>query len=105
MLDDLGKRAQPDTWRDRAALAFDGISDELRQSALNGPVRAKWLSHSGLTRLQGDHAGRVQSFEAELRDFNVKDDHVHLLVRCPPKVQLSKLVNSCKDVVKQYIEQ
>jgi putative transposase len=37
-------------------------------------------------------------FEAELTEFNGEDDHVHLLVRYPPKVALSKLVNSLKGV-------
>lgn len=37
-------------------------------------------------------------FEVELREFNGEDDHVHLLVRCPPKVALSGLVNSLKGV-------
>jgi putative transposase len=35
-------------------------------------------------------------FEAELKQFNGEQDHVHLLVHYPPKVQLSKLVNSLK---------
>lgn len=35
-------------------------------------------------------------FEAELAEFNGEEDHVHLLVRYPPKVSVSKLVNSLK---------
>jgi REP-associated tyrosine transposase len=37
-------------------------------------------------------------FEAELIEFNGEHDHVHLLVHYPPKVALSKLVNSLKGV-------
>lgn len=37
-------------------------------------------------------------FEAKLVEFNGEDDHVHLLVEYPPKVALSKLVNSLKGV-------
>ncbi|MFF5212868.1 IS200/IS605 family transposase [Streptosporangium sp. NPDC000396] len=37
-------------------------------------------------------------FEAELREFNGEDGHVHLLVCYPPKVALSRLVNSLKGV-------
>ncbi len=44
-------------------------------------------------------------FEAELRGFNGEDDHVHLLVRYPPKVQLSKLVNSLKGVSSRRMRQ
>jgi putative transposase len=39
-----------------------------------------------------------EDFEAELREFNGEDDHVHLLVHYPPKVAVSKLVNSLKGV-------
>ena len=37
-------------------------------------------------------------FEVELVEFNGESDHVHLLVNYPPKVQLSKLINSLKGV-------
>jgi len=39
-----------------------------------------------------------EDFEAELREFNGGDDHVHLLVHYPPKVAVAKLVNSLKGV-------
>lgn len=46
-------------------------------------------------------------FEVELEEFNGEDDHVHLLVAYPPKVNIAKLVNSLKGVssrclAKQY---
>ena len=37
-------------------------------------------------------------FGAELIEFDGEDDHVHLLVNYPPKVAVSKLVNSLKGV-------
>ncbi|MEU9885010.1 IS200/IS605 family transposase [Sphaerisporangium sp. NPDC051011] len=37
-------------------------------------------------------------FEVELGEFNGEHDHVHLLIHHPPKVALSKLVNSLKGV-------
>jgi len=37
-------------------------------------------------------------FEATLEEFNGEKDHVHLLVNYPPKVAVSKLVNSLKGV-------
>ncbi|MEU9833378.1 IS200/IS605 family transposase [Streptosporangium sp. NPDC048047] len=37
-------------------------------------------------------------FEVELREFNGDDGHVRLLVHYPPKVALSRLVNSLKGV-------
>lgn len=37
-------------------------------------------------------------FEAGLKQFTGEQDHVHLLVHYPPKVQLSKLIDSLKGV-------
>ena len=39
-----------------------------------------------------------EDFEARLIEFDGEEDHVHLLVQYPPKVQLSKRVNSLKGV-------
>lgn len=39
-----------------------------------------------------------RDFGAELVECSGEDDHVHLLVTYPPKVSLSKLVNSLKGV-------
>ena len=39
-----------------------------------------------------------EDFEAELIEFNGEDDHVHLLVNYPPKISVSKIVNSLKGV-------
>lgn len=42
-------------------------------------------------------------FEAELVEFDGEGDHVHLLVNYPPKVAVSKLVNSLKGVSSRMI--
>ena len=39
-----------------------------------------------------------KDFNATLVEFDGEDDHVHLLVHYPPKVPISKLVNSLKGV-------
>ena len=39
-----------------------------------------------------------EDFGCELVEFNGEEDHVHLLIRFPPTVQLSRLVNSLKGV-------
>lgn len=44
-------------------------------------------------------------FEVELREFNGEQDHVHLLVHYPPKIALSKLVNSLKGVSSRLLRQ
>lgn len=42
-------------------------------------------------------------FEAELVEFNGKDEHVHLLINYPPKVAVSNLVNSLKGVSSRHL--
>lgn len=44
-------------------------------------------------------------FETQLVEFNGETNHVHLLVNFPPKVALSKLVNSLKGVSSRRIRQ
>ncbi|SUJ10230.1 IS200/IS605 family transposase [Shewanella morhuae] len=48
--------------------------------------------------LQQIFEGVCAEFETNLIEFNGDGDHVHLLVEYPPKVALSKLVNSLKGV-------
>lgn len=56
------------------------------------------LSDLAIRDLAAIFAKVCSDFEAELVECNGEDDHVHLLVNYPPKVQLSKLVNSLKGV-------
>lgn len=42
-------------------------------------------------------------FESELVEFEGECDHVHLLLNFPPKVAISKLVNSLKGVSSRYL--
>jgi len=59
------------------------------------------------------HLGRTQEvmrdvcagFGAQLAEFNGEANHVHLLVNFPPKVALSKLVNSLKGVSSRRMRQ
>ncbi|SCE94068.1 Transposase IS200 like [Micromonospora viridifaciens] len=44
-----------------------------------------------------------EQFECELVEFNGKDNHIHLQVNFPPKVALTKLVNSLKGVSSRYL--
>jgi len=39
-----------------------------------------------------------KDFEVDLVEFNGEQDHIHLLIEYPAKVQLSKLINSLKGV-------
>jgi putative transposase len=47
----------------------------------------------------------VRGLRAELKEFNGERDPVHLLVHYPPKVAVSKLVNSLKGVSARRIRQ
>jgi putative transposase len=44
-------------------------------------------------------------YEAELVEFDGEKDHVHLLINYPPKVAVSKLVNSLKGVSSRKLRQ
>ncbi|WP_406114278.1 IS200/IS605 family transposase [Kitasatospora purpeofusca] len=56
-----------------------------------------------LTRCEAIMRGAGESFGAELREFNGEGDHVHLLVHYPPKISVSKLVNSLKGFSSRYL--
>ncbi|MFD9401531.1 IS200/IS605 family transposase [Streptomyces sp. NPDC060011] len=45
------------------------------------------------------------NFECDLVEFNGEYNHVHLLVNFPPKVAVSKLVNSLKGVSSRRLRQ
>ena len=46
-----------------------------------------------------------RDFECELVEFNGESEHVHLLVNFPPKVAISRLVNSLKGVSSRRLRQ
>ncbi|HEX5495001.1 MAG TPA: IS200/IS605 family transposase [Mycobacteriales bacterium] len=58
-----------------------------------------------LQRLEEIMRDVCANFEVELREFNGEANYVHLLVNFPPKVALSRLVNSLKGVTSRRIRQ
>lgn len=56
-----------------------------------------------LTRCHEIMADVCDSFDVTLVEFNGEADHIHLLVEFPPKVALSKLINSLKGVSSRYL--
>lgn len=60
--------------------------------------RGKVFSGEHLQTLEKIFRKVCDDFEVSLDECNGEIDHVHLLVSYPPKVQLSKLVNSLKGV-------
>lgn len=63
------------------------------------------LTGQMLDHLAPVFAAVCSDFAAELVAFEGDDDHVHLLIEYPPKVQLSKLVNSLKGVSSRRLRQ
>ncbi|MFE0385104.1 IS200/IS605 family transposase [Streptomyces bungoensis] len=58
-----------------------------------------------LTRCEDIMRAVCEDFEAELVEFNGEANHVHLLVNFPPKVAVSRLVNSLKGVSSRRLRQ
>ncbi len=58
-----------------------------------------------LERLEEVFRSVCSDFECELVEFNGESEHVHLLVNFPPKVALSRLVNSLKGVSSRRLRQ
>ena len=60
--------------------------------------RGKIFSDTHLQTLEKIGRNVCSEFDVELEQFNGEQDHVHLLVNYPPKVSVSKRVNSLKGV-------
>ena len=67
--------------------------------------RGKVFTKEILDDMRGIFESVCTDFEAQLVEFEGEDDHVHLLVNYPPKVSISKLVNSLKGVSSRMIRQ
>jgi len=65
--------------------------------------RKKVFTQEILEDLKEVFATVCANFEAELKEFNGESDHVQLLINYPPKVSVSRLVNSLKGVSARMI--
>lgn len=65
--------------------------------------RHEVFTNEHLRRLKDIFTEVCKDFESELVEFNGETEHVHLLVTFPPKVAVSKLVNSLKGVSSRYM--
>ena len=65
--------------------------------------RRKVFTKEVLDDMRGIFESVCTDFEAQLVEFDGENDHVHLLVHYPPKVSISKLVNSLKGVSSRMI--
>jgi putative transposase len=67
--------------------------------------RNKVFTKKMLERMKTIFSDICERFEASLQEFDGEHDHVHLMIHYPPKVELSKLVNSLKGVSSRYLRQ
>ncbi|MET9240899.1 IS200/IS605 family transposase [Nonomuraea sp. NPDC003709] len=67
--------------------------------------RHKVFTDTHLNRMEEIMRDVCADFETELREFNGENNHVHLLVNFPPKIALSRLVNSLKGVSSRRMRQ
>lgn len=58
--------------------------------------RRKVFTDRHLTRMEDIMRAVCRDFDTDLVEYNGQNNHVHLLVNFPPKLALSKLVNSLK---------
>lgn len=65
--------------------------------------RRKVFTEHVLSDLRLIFSNICNDFEAQLVECDGEGDHVHLLVKYPPKVPVSKLVNSLKGVSSRLI--
>jgi putative transposase len=65
--------------------------------------RRKAITKEMLERLWAIFQETLEKWHSELIEFNGEEDHIHLLFRTNPTVQLSKLVNNLKTVSSRLI--
>ena len=79
------------------------VSDLKAHLVLTTKYRRKVLSAQILETLKDNVARTLGKWGCEMLEFNGESDHVHLLFRYYPSVQLSKLVNNLKTVSSRKI--
>lgn len=67
--------------------------------------RRNVLSALAVSELVGIFQNICEKYEAELIECDGEDDHVHLLVHYPPKLQLSRLVQNLKGASSRYLRE
>ena len=67
--------------------------------------RRKIFSKKLLKKLYGIFSSVCNDFESNLEEFDGERNHVHLLITYPPKISISKLVNSLKGVSSRRLRQ
>jgi len=65
--------------------------------------RREALSDQALCIIEESCRKVCRDFESDMLEFNGENDHVHLLISYPPKVAISRLVNSLKGVSSRHV--
>ena len=65
--------------------------------------RRKVFTQVALSAMRDIFEDVCRNFEADLVEFDGEEDHVHLRVHYPPKVTVSRLVNSLKGVSSRHL--
>lgn len=79
------------------------VSNLKAHLVLTTKYRRKVITAAMLKRLGEIFNDLCQKWGCEVMEFNGEEDHVHLLFRYYPQVQLSKFVNNLKTVSSLYI--
>lgn len=79
------------------------VSDLKAHLVLTVKYRRKALTAEMLQHLKATACRTLSKWECELIEFNGETDHVHILFRYYPQVQLSKLVNNLKTVTSRLL--
>lgn len=66
--------------------------------------RRKVFNKTILSSLEKIFSDVCKDFESKLVEFDGERDHVHLLINYPPKITISKLVNSLKGVSSRLLK-
>jgi len=67
--------------------------------------RKKVLNKEVLQDMKNIFKKIADEHQVILKEFNGEEDHIHMLIHYPPKVSLSKLVNSLKGVSSRRLRQ
>ena len=66
--------------------------------------RRKVFNKTLLSDLKRIFSDVCEDFESQLIEFDGEKDHIHLLIHYPPKIAVSKLVNSLKGVSSRLLK-
>jgi putative transposase len=82
-----------------------GVSRLYAHLVLTPKYRRKVITSAMLKRLEEITADLCQKWQCELIEFGGEPDHIHIVFRFFPQIQLSKFVNNLKSVTSRRIRE